>query len=64
VYSDYGDIETAAYGATDLKAATATTFAWASLNPASAWNAYDGQWLRPSYRPSQMWGITPSPSQP
>lgn len=49
IYDDYADLTTGAYGAVDLKAATAAKLAWASLNPDTAWNVYQ-VWLRPAYR--------------
>lgn len=64
VISDYGDTDLALYGVADLRAATAKALAWASLDPASAWGAYDGEWLRTGYRPSQAWGLSTPTAQP
>lgn len=49
IYDDYADLTTGAYGAVDLKAATAAKLTWASLSPDAAWDVYQ-VWLRPAYR--------------
>jgi len=49
VVGTYADVETQAYGAAVLTAATEARFAWNGLSPDAAWGAYDNVYLRPSF---------------
>jgi hypothetical protein len=56
IRDDYANIIEDAYGVSDLLAPTATTLAWSTLTPQSAWSQYDSTWLRPSYSPNWLYG--------
>ena len=46
---EYANIVAQPYGSAVLAAATAATFAWASLSADNAWNRYDSVYLRPTF---------------
>jgi hypothetical protein len=56
---DFGDVVTGAYGAADLKAATAAHLDWSALAPQTAWTHYDGVFLLTSLAPNQNYGVQP-----
>lgn len=49
IMDQYAELETQAYGAAVLKAATERGFSWSTLSPDGAWGAYDNSYLRPAY---------------
>ncbi|HEX6800612.1 MAG TPA: hypothetical protein VF116_23065 [Ktedonobacterales bacterium] len=49
IMDQYAELETQAYGAAVLKAATEQRFTWSTLSPDGAWGAYDNTYLRPAY---------------
>lgn len=49
IMDQYAELETQAYGAAVLKAATERRFTWSTLSPDGAWGAYDNTYLRPAY---------------
>lgn len=64
VIDDFGDTTTDTYGVVDLTAAAAARLDWPTLTADTAWDRYGSAWLRPSYRPFQLWGAPQPTSTP